>query len=265
MEDMNTAPALMPMITGIIRHVQKGTTPTVHSFGFEKFGDNLTTISIFRDQSEIGWTNFLCGRWGVKWKLAQKRHYLKMKSRKSPRLWLIAILKKLLLLRWDMWQFRNTALHSPTGITAISSHHSLNYKIDEEIRRGKDGIDRSNYHLFSLSYTLTNLQSNSIQNKALWLEEVSLARKEYVEPDDEVTRQAISQRNQMQAFLNITGPFVPVPPRDRPVAVQNNRITDEAQRRAAINFFGPPAQRTRVTPSVTTTDNLQQQTLFDAC
>ena len=118
------------------------------------------------------------------WRQAQQRHYLKMKSKKSARLWAIAILKKLLLLRWDMWQFRNTALHSPTGITAITSHHSLNYKIDEEIGQGKDGIDRSNYRLFSPPYTLNNLQSSSIQHKELWLEEVRLARKEYVEPDD---------------------------------------------------------------------------------
>ena len=120
-----------------------------------------------------------------------------MKLTKSARLKAIAILKKLLLLRWDMWQFCNTALHSPTGITAITSHHSLNYKIDEEILHGKDSIDCSNYRLFSPPYTLTNLQSSSIQNKELWLEEVSLARKEYVEPDDEVTRQATSQQNQM--------------------------------------------------------------------
>ena len=167
MEDLNTAPALQPMITGIIRHVQKGTSPTVYSFGFENFGGNLTrTISIFRDQSKIGWTNFLCGRWGVTWKLAQQRHYLKIKSRKSPRLWAIAILKKLLLLRWNMWQFRNTALHSPTGITVISSHHTLNYKIGVEIHRGKDGIDCSNYYLFSPPYTLTNLQSTSIQKRS---------------------------------------------------------------------------------------------------
>ena len=94
---------------------------------------------------------------------------------------------------------------------------------------------------------------------------MSLARKEYVEPDGEVTRQANSQRNQMQAFLNTAGPFVSIPPRDRSVAVQNNRITDEAQRRAAIKFFGPPARPTRVTSLVTATDNLQQQTLFDEC
>ena len=55
MEDLNTAPALQPMITGIIQHVHKGTSPTVHSFGFENFGGNLTTISIFRDQHAIGY------------------------------------------------------------------------------------------------------------------------------------------------------------------------------------------------------------------
>ena len=145
----------------------------------------------------------------------------------------------------------------------LASHHTLNYKIDEKICRGKDGINCSDYYLFSPPYTLTNLQSTSIQKKELWLEEVSLAQKEYVEPDDEITRQATLQRNQMQAFLNTAGPFVPTPPRDRPVAIQDNRITNEVQRRAAINFFGPPAKRTRVTPIVTTTNNLQQQTLFD--
>ena len=109
-----------------------------------------------------------------------------------------------------------------------------------------------------------SLQSSTVQDKELWLEEVRLARMEYVKPDDEVTWQAISQRNQIQAFLGITGPFITPPPRRRPVAVQDNRITDEAQHRAAINFFGPPTKRARVTPSVTTTDTLRQQTLFDA-
>ena len=265
MEDLDTEPTLQKMILDAIRQVQKNCVPTRQYVPFTIFGDNLTSISIFRDQSEIGWTNFLCGRWGVTWKEAQKLHYLKIKSKKSARLWVIAILKKLMLLRWDMWQFRNTALHSPTGITAIISHHSLNYKIEEEIRRGKDGINRADYHLFSSPHTLANLQSSTTKIKELWLEEVRLARMEYVEPDDDVTRQAISQRSQIQAFLGITGPFTPPPSRKRPVAVQDNRITEEAQHRAAVNFFGPnAAKRARVTPTVTTTtDTLRQQTLFD--
>ena len=95
------------------------------------------------------------------------------------------------------------------------------------------------------------------------MQEVSLARKEYVEPDDEITRQAISQRNQIKAFLGITGPFLPRPKRDRPVATQDNRITNEEQHAAAVHHFGPRrSKRTRVTPIVTTVSKLIQRTMF---
>ena len=66
----------------------------------------------------------------------------------------------------------------------------------------------------------------------------------------------------MHSFLITDGLFIPIPPRERPVATQNNRILDEEQHAAAVLFFGPPAKRARVTPTVATTDNLQQQTLF---
>ena len=85
----------------------------------------------------------------------KKRHYLWMNKKKSARLWTIAILKKLLLIQWDMWQFRNQVLHSWTGLTAIASYHSLNYQISKEKRVGTDGVDQSNYHLFSNLYPLT--------------------------------------------------------------------------------------------------------------
>ena len=61
MDELDTAPTLKPMIKGMIKHVQNGTAPTARSFGYANFGSNLTTRSIFRDQAEIGWTNFLCG------------------------------------------------------------------------------------------------------------------------------------------------------------------------------------------------------------
>ena len=91
---------------------------------------------------------------------------------------------------------------------------------------------------------------------------MSLARKEYVEPDNEVTRQAISQRNQMQTFLITDGPLIPTIPRDRPVATQDNRINEEDQLVTSIRFFGEPtAKRARVTSSATTTTNLPEVTI----
>ena len=238
LKDLDTSPALEKTIIGGLRHAHNGTTPSVREYGYVDFWGGITLRNIIEDLANIGWTNFLCGRWGVKWKEAQQRHYLRMNKKKSARLWIIAILKKLILIRNDMWQFRNAAKHSPTGTTAIASHHSLNYRISEEKSLGTDGIDRSNYHLFkSKQYTITKLHSSSIPDKKLWLHEVSLARKEYVEPDNEVTRQAISQRNQMQTFLITDGPLIPTIPRDRPVATQDNRISDKEQHAASIQFL----------------------------
>ena len=84
---------------------------------------------------------------------------------KTARAWTIAILEKLLLIQWDMLQFRNKALHSPTGPALIASHHSLNYQISKEKYIGIDGINRSNHNLFSKQYTITKLQSSSITEK----------------------------------------------------------------------------------------------------
>ena len=71
--------------------------------------------------------------------------------------------------------------------------------------------------------------------------------------------------NQMQSFLITDGPLIPIIPWDRPVATQDNRISDEEQHVATIRFFGQPAaKRAQVTPSATTTNTLLQQTLFTA-
>ena len=186
-----------------------------------------------------------------------------MNKKKPARLWIIAILKKIILIRNDLWQFCNTAKHSPADITVTASHYSLNYRISEEITLGIDGIDRSNYHLFkSKKYTITKLHSSSIPDKNLWLREVRLACKEYVEPDDVVTRQAIAQRRVMQIFLSIDDPMVPTTPRDRPVATQDNHITDKAQVAAHTRFFGRlKEKRTQPTSIVTTATNLLQRKL----
>ena len=163
-----------------------------------------------------------------------------------------------------MWQFRNKGLHSLTGTTSLASRHSLYYQTSKEKRIRTDDIDWSSYHLFSKQYTLTKLQSSSITDKKLWLYEVSLACKKYVDPNNANIHQAISQRNQMQYFLITNGPLLSIIPRKRPIATQNNHISDEEQHAAAILFYGPPVKRAWVTAPVTTTDNLLQRTLFAA-
>mmetsp|Transcript_26313 Transcript_26313/g.28318 ORF Transcript_26313/g.28318 Transcript_26313/m.28318 type:complete len:119 (+) Transcript_26313:44-400(+) len=118
-----------------------------------------------------------------------------------------------------MWQFRNQVLHSPIGPTSIASYHSLHYQISKDKHTETDSVNRSNYHLFSILYTITKLNSSSIKDKKLWLEFVCLARKEDEKPDSEIIHQATSMRNQMQSFLITNDPFLPVIQRERPVAM----------------------------------------------
>ena len=64
-----------------------------------------------------------------------------------------------------------------------------------------------------------------------------MARKEYVESDDTVTRQTIAQHKVIQTFLSLDDTLVPTTPRDQPVVTQENRITEEAQIVATKRFF----------------------------
>ena len=171
------------------------------------------------DQADIGWINFFSGRWSVKWKEAQKRHYCHMNKKKSARSWTVAVLKKLMIIWWDLWQSWNTTLHSPTGPIAIASHHSLNHRISEEKAKWIDGIAKSNIHLFSAFYSITKLHSGDIPSKIHWLEMVRSAQAEYEEPDSAIIRQAISQRTQMQEFFHTNSPLVSIPIRAIPIAI----------------------------------------------
>ena len=240
MEEKETAPELQQAIIGGMNGVRSGTRPHPYTFGRANFGRGLSLQSILSDQADISWIKLFLGRWSIKWKEAQKHHYRNMNKKKSARSWAVAIIKKLMMIRWDLWQYRNTILHSPTGPIAIASHYSLNHRISEEKAKGTDRISKYNSCLFSNFYSITKLQSSDIQSKILWLEMVRLARADYEEPDSAIICQAISQRNQMQEFLLTNGPLVPVPVRARLIAVQDNQISEEDQQAPIAHYFGTP-------------------------
>ena len=66
LEDLETAPMTTQTIVGSLRHVHNDNTPSVYLFGNSDFGGGITIRGIMEDQADIGWTNFLCRRWGVK-------------------------------------------------------------------------------------------------------------------------------------------------------------------------------------------------------
>ena len=86
LKDLDTSPVLAEAITRGLNHAHNSTTPTIREYGKVNFCGGITLRKIIEDQTSIGWTNFLCGRWDVKWKEAQRRHYLRCNKKKSTRL-----------------------------------------------------------------------------------------------------------------------------------------------------------------------------------
>ena len=72
LKDLETSSAIAKAIIGCCNHAQKGTTPSVREYGHVDFGGGITLRNFIKDQNSIGWANFLFGRWGVKWKEAQR-------------------------------------------------------------------------------------------------------------------------------------------------------------------------------------------------
>jgi hypothetical protein len=156
-----------------------------------------------RHQEEIGWNNFVLGRWSVKWGEAQHRHYERIGSKRTSKRRATAILHKLAMIRCDLWEFRNGILHTPTGPLAVAKHAFLNSLIGKDFTRGKDGIDKYYYYLFEGDNTLNNLQASNITTKEQWLQTLLSARQDYEPPEAVITKESRLQRQMHKYLVNI--------------------------------------------------------------
>ena len=67
------------------------------------------------EQKKIGWTNFVLGRFSPKWQISQDIYYTEPNKQQSSQRWLTAIVKKFLLICWDVWDFQNNLIHRKVG------------------------------------------------------------------------------------------------------------------------------------------------------
>jgi hypothetical protein len=141
-------------------------------------------------QAEIGWNNFVLDRWSVKWGEAQQRHYNRIGSKRTSKRWAAAILHKLAMIWWDLWEFRNGLLHALTGQLAIAKDTFLNSLFGEDFTRGTDGINKHYYYLFKGDNTLGNLQAADIITKHQWLQTLLSARQDYEPPEAAITKES---------------------------------------------------------------------------
>jgi hypothetical protein len=84
---------------------------------------------LLQEQQLVGWARFFEG-WVVKsWGILQQQYYGVIRSRRTGRRWLVAILQKLWNTAWDLWEHRNGTLHDKENLVTRSMILKLNARV----------------------------------------------------------------------------------------------------------------------------------------
>ena len=140
-------------------------------------GPTSNLSDVIRHQSTIGWGSFLRGFLHKGWSTLQHAHYQTIKSLKSGKRWASELIKKLWLVSWDMWRFRNGILHSQSTTVPTNFTFLLSSTIIQEMNHGHRSLPAKCKYLFAQS--IASILKGSVNGKKLWLATVWAARDLY--------------------------------------------------------------------------------------
>ena len=167
MASNKTCPAVMKAIRSRLR-TWRNNTRKVHLREFRFRG----LQEVILNQDRMGWDAAFEGKWHVGWAEVQETYYKFIGSQKSGRRWLVALIEKLWLTAWDLWEDHN-------GINAKrredASHRVLQSRVREEYQLGYATLHRKSRSLFTQRREV-DLVAAPTQTLESWLLRVESAR-----------------------------------------------------------------------------------------
>jgi hypothetical protein len=124
-----------------------------------------------RQQNRCGWRNFFEGFLISDWHDAVKQYLARLHSRKSPRRWISALIRKMWLIAWDLWEHRNGFLHDKECSILVSQ---LDSQITAQFAIGATLLDPATRVLFKQG--LKCILDKPLEVKQQWVRRVLAAR-----------------------------------------------------------------------------------------
>jgi hypothetical protein len=140
---------------------------------------NTAARRAFLAQELIGWRPLLYGFASRRWQLLQARHLSSIRSRKSSRRWMIAWLRQLMQVAWDMWDNRNYILHNSLTPAKLRERALLDEFITDQFSLGLSTLLPADGHWLSRFSAAHVITTYSNESKLQWLESLSIARLRY--------------------------------------------------------------------------------------
>ena len=129
----------------------------------------------FNVQNEVGWHNLMMGLGVKEWAEMQQQYLTETNRRTTGKRWLIALLEKLILVSWDMWDHRNGIRHAPGNHRMELASAASDIAVVQELEAGFANLPASAARLFESNAAEMKLKSRS--QKQLWSVTVESHRK----------------------------------------------------------------------------------------
>ena len=194
LEAKQTSPTLIITLLDILRNWRRNNPINISNFDRSSLIGKAIT-----EQQKIGWNNFVIGRWSKVWEKVQHEYYLSINSQRTSFIWAISIIKKFLLINWEVWDFRNELIHGKGGKIDRARNKELSFQIRQQFLIGSAELRKEDKYLFKNKYNLPSLLNRPIDEKRQWLTSVQNARsalemEEETEEEQTTTEPLIQQQ-----------------------------------------------------------------------
>ena len=188
-------------------HIQKAILKRLNQW--RKYGDK--DLPRFRDydmwgtqhavqeQDEIGWYQFLLGRFGRKWSDAQQRFIDSLQKKNTGRRWIISLIQKALDVAWDMWEQRNDVKHNTLHPRRAAEVLDIKVQLQLLYRTGRKGFLTQDCLLFSKSEA--TLLKGDPSDMLQWITSVLNATRRAAQAKNDLEATMQSERALMKLWL----------------------------------------------------------------
>ena len=164
-----TCPDLRRLLVQILNQWRQGKEVSdITNYDFEG------CTKVFPSQHTIGWRQVMGGCLSLEWARAQDAYFRWLGIRRTGKRWLVAVIKKLWRVSWDLWKDRNDALHKTPMIADLSGAASLDRAIVVECQLGSAGLPQTVRTTFPRD--VDKLLNAPLDHKKYWLVLVRASR-----------------------------------------------------------------------------------------
>ena len=190
---LETHPGIQAAILDNLRRWRMGMTPRTTL--------DTTAAPCVLEQHEIGWELMLYGFVGVQWQQVQEEHYRQIRSQRSAKRWTRMLIRKLILVSWDMWRHRNGILHGTSSTKHRKLQEGLQEQAASQFAQGLVGLLQRDHHLLNRR-PLSEVQALPVGRLELWAESIELARTRFKEVQERTRNTYSRERNFMRSWLS---------------------------------------------------------------